>query len=473
MPIELRILSGARTGYSESFEKSVIAIGRHPLSDFRFDPTNDLDVSTRHGEIRCVGGLYSIHDSNSTNGTFVNGRRVASGASCELKHNDVVAFGANGPTVSVSIVSAPSNAVNRPAAGPATPMSAAEAAAVAASLVATAAPRSSATLPSGGRPRRNTAERVRIAVAQQTRRLWLAIVAIVLVLGGTAAAIFIRGTRQTAASRAEIGKLLEQNETITRTFQAQLRAGDTAIANHMRHINDSLVQALRRAKSTAQMAEAEAALRKNHDLQRQITEMDFTTIATANDPAVVLIASDMGGPTPLEATGFAVGAGGLIVTNRHVVIDSGARSSSIKVKFANTGRWYRAHVAKVPDNANTDLALLQIDEGGRFPTIAKLASTVDTPVGASVATIGYPLGTDLPMDGSAAKTTTTFGNVSKVVPDLLQIDAFASHGSSGSPVFDGHGHVVGVVWGGPPDAAGRIVFSVPVDRLNELLRGMK
>jgi len=140
------------------------------------------------------------------------------------------------------------------------------------------------------------------------------------------------------------------------------------------------------------------------------------------------------------------------------------------VKFANTGRWYRAHVARLPDAADIDLALLQIDESGKFPVVARLATAVDLQVGAPVATIGYPLGTDIPMDGTAAKTSTTFGNVSKVVPDLLQIDAFASHGSSGSPVFDAHGHVVGVVWGGPPDADGRIVFSVPVDRLNELLR---
>src|SRR5205823_1644845 len=70
MAIELRILSGARTGYSESFDKSVIALGRHPLSDFRFDPKQDLDVSTRHGEIRALDGRYAIYDANSTNGTF-------------------------------------------------------------------------------------------------------------------------------------------------------------------------------------------------------------------------------------------------------------------------------------------------------------------------------------------------------------------------------------------------------------------
>src|SRR5262249_35671499 len=154
-----------------------------------------------------------------------------------------------------------------------------------------------ATMPSGSMaPRQNTAERVQIAVAKQTRFLRVAIAVIVLVLGGTAAAIYIRSTRQTAASHAEIAKLLEQNDAITKSFQDQLK-GDTAFANRMRLINDSLVQAVRQAKSTAQMADAEAALRKNHELQRQITSMDFTAIAKANDPAVVLIASEMGGPT--------------------------------------------------------------------------------------------------------------------------------------------------------------------------------
>jgi S1-C subfamily serine protease len=465
MPIELRILSGARAGESESFEKSVIAVGRHPMSDFRFDPNRDLDVSTRHGEIRCVAGRYSVFDSNSTNGTFVNGQRVLSGSSQELKDNDVIAFGANGPTVSVGITARMATPPDWKAT--VDPSKLPTGALASARASAQAAVRSST-----GKTRPNTGERVAIAVRAQTRRLWLALAVIVVVLGGAAAAVFIRSARQAAASQAEIARLLEQNETITKSFQERLRQGDTAIANRMRHVNDSLVEALRRAKNAAQMAVAEAALRKNHDLQRQITAMDFTSISSANDPAVVMVTSDMGGPTLVEATGFSVGASGLIVTNRHVVVDSTTRSANIRVKFANTGRWYRAHIAKLPENATIDLALLQIDETGRFPTIAKLAPTVDTPVGSSVATIGYPLGSDLPMDGSAAKTSTTFGNVSKIVPDLLQIDAFASHGSSGSPVFDAHGHVVGVVWGGPPGAEGRIVFSVPVDRLNELLRAV-
>jgi S1-C subfamily serine protease len=454
MPIELRILSGARAGYTQVFEKSVIAIGRHPMSDVRFDANEDLDVSTRHGEIRLLGDRYSIYDSNSTNGTFVNGQRVPSGSALELHDNDLIALGAHGPTMTITLSAAPLSASVTTA--PETPRD------------------PSHIAPEPKLRRTNTSERVAVAVRQQTRRLWTAIVVLVVVLGGTAAAMFIRNARQSAAAQAKIAQLVEQNASITRSFQERLRNGDTVLANRMGHVNDSLVQALRQAKNTTQMAEAEAALRKNHDLQQQITQMDFTAISTANDPAVVLIVAEMPGmpsASPLEATGFCVSPKGLIATNRHVIVDSAGHSAAVKVKFANTGRWYRAHVAKLPDAPDIDLALLQIDEAGKFPAVSRLATAVDLRVGAPVATIGYPLGTDIPMDGTAAKTSTTFGNVSKVVPDLLQIDAFASHGSSGSPVFDAHGHVVGVVWGGPPGADGRIVFSVPVDRLNELLRG--
>jgi len=469
MPIELRILGGARAGYSESFDKSVIAIGRHPMSDLRFDVTQDLDVSTRHGEIRCVAGRYTVHDSNSTNGTFVNGQRVSPGESLELHDRDVIAFGAHGPKVSVrlgaTLASRATTGTPAPPAPPAPPVRMAADAAILATSP-------SGTAPSSAKARRNTAERVAMAVREQTRALRIAVLGAVLLLGGLAAAIYMKSNRAAEEARSEIQKLLSENDSIAKTVQAQIR-GDTLLVNSLRRHNDSLVRAVKDAKGAAQAAQARAALQRSQDVQRQFSAMDFTAIRDANDPAVVLIASEIGDAAPLEATGFAVRPSGLIVTNRHVVVDSEAHATKISVKFANTGRWYHAHVVKMPDNSSVDLALLQIDEPGKFPIVAKLANEIDTPVGGPVATIGYPLGTDLPMDGSAAKTSLTIGNVSKSVPELLQIDAFASHGSSGSPVFDVHGHVIGVVWGGPPGAAGRIVFSVPVDRLNELLRGVK
>ena len=52
---------------------------------------------------------------------------------------------------------------------------------------------------------------------------------------------------------------------------------------------------------------------------------------------------------------------------------------------------------------------------------------------------------------------------------MLQLDAYAGAGSSGSPVFDLDGRVVGVVYGGAREAQGRIVYAVPADKLTPML----
>ena len=72
--------------------------------------------------------------------------------------------------------------------------------------------------------RRNTAERVAIAVREQTRRLWIAMVVVIVVLGGLAAGLFYKSTREAEASRDAMTKqLLEANEAITRDFQDAVR----------------------------------------------------------------------------------------------------------------------------------------------------------------------------------------------------------------------------------------------------------
>src|SRR5688572_25845852 len=104
MPLEIRILSGARAGNVQRFTQAVIAIGRQAGTDLRFDPLNDLDVSGRHAEIRGVEGHYAIFDQGSTNGTFVNGQRVE--GSVDLKDGDLIMFGSKGPEAEVRIQTA-------------------------------------------------------------------------------------------------------------------------------------------------------------------------------------------------------------------------------------------------------------------------------------------------------------------------------------------------------------------------------
>lgn len=51
-----------------------ITVGRDPKNDIVLD---DRRVSRRHAEIRLRLGRYTLYDLQSTNGTFVNGRRIA------------------------------------------------------------------------------------------------------------------------------------------------------------------------------------------------------------------------------------------------------------------------------------------------------------------------------------------------------------------------------------------------------------
>jgi pSer/pThr/pTyr-binding forkhead associated (FHA) protein len=98
MPVEFKILSGARAGQTQRFDQqAVITVGRHQQSDLRFDPKADLDVSGRHAELRGVEGKYTLYDHGSTNGTYVNGKRVD--GTLDLKDGDTITFGAKGPQV--------------------------------------------------------------------------------------------------------------------------------------------------------------------------------------------------------------------------------------------------------------------------------------------------------------------------------------------------------------------------------------
>jgi len=63
-------------------------IGREAINDI---PLNDPEVSRRHARIEFADGRYILEDLGSTNGTYLNGRRLTEAA--PLKDNDVIEFG--------------------------------------------------------------------------------------------------------------------------------------------------------------------------------------------------------------------------------------------------------------------------------------------------------------------------------------------------------------------------------------------
>lgn len=397
MPLEIRILSGARAGQTDRFDQSVIVVGRHGTADLRFSPEQDLDVSGLHAEIRVIDGVWRIHDAGSTNGTFVNGARVEGSAA--LNDGDRVQFGARGPLVEVRVGTG----------HPITPT------------------RPGAAIPAAG----GTELRIAAAVRKQTaglKRLVLALVVIVLAGGGTA---YVLARRDAEAQARLLARLKAQNDSVSAILQGG--GHDTS-------------------------------------LLRRVVQLDLPAIHRQNSPAVAILVSEIGGKS-FAGSGFAIASDGTLLTNRHNVRDeSGVSATRIAVKFTNTGDWLPAHVVKVSDVPSVDLAVIKVDREGPFPVVQGVSSGArDAIEGMAVVTIGFPLGYDTPMEGEGndfvAKSTLNPGTVSKRTSTVLQIDSYAAHGSSGSPVFSTRGLVVGVVYGGAPEGGGRIVYAVPPDRI--------
>lgn len=370
MTLELRVLRGAAPGRSQRFEQELVTLGRHPESDFRFDPGQDLDVSARHAEIRRQqdGGAWMVRDAGSTNGTFVNGRRIA--ADTPLRDGDVVALGAHGPQIEV-----------RGAGG---------------------------------------VQHAGADAATRRRRVGIALAAVAVALAAAGAWAFARSRPVAPPSPAP----------------ATQQGGGAATATE----------------------------------QDGTVAPSWVAVGADNGAAIAMIAAELGG-RPYGGTAFGVAPSGLLVTNKHLVADGTRRATRVVVKFAETRAWLPARVVAV--SPSDDAALIQVEAPGRYPAVRAVAGARGPAVGAPVATIGYPLGADAAMEGegddAVAKSSLTTGTVSKRLPDLLQIDGFAAHGSSGSPVFDLDGRVVGIVWGGPRGTAGRIVYAVPSERLVPLL----
>jgi hypothetical protein len=229
--IELRILSGSRTGQLERFEKSPVTVGRHPLSDLKFDPDVELDVSTRHAELREVEGAWTVFDQQSTNGTFVNGKRIAEQR--RLFTGDTLGLGANGPQIEVHIADAPR---------------------------ATVASGSAAATP----PRRDTGVRIAEAVQAETaslKRMFALAFGALVVIAAVAGGLW---QRRASSREAELLALIARSESasvpLARTVEA-MQARDSQFARLLAERDSSLRREMQAGRRTVGRSTPESMAR--------------------------------------------------------------------------------------------------------------------------------------------------------------------------------------------------------------------
>lgn len=467
MKAQFKFLSGARAGELVTFTKHYIGIGRHPLSDVRFDAERDLDVSSRHASIMRKTDGFVLQDLNSKNGTFVNGQRVA--ADVALRPGDVISFGEKGPALEFQVLEAEQGAGSTTAAEAAAGRASKPRAMVSAQA-APAAPR-----------RSSTAVRVAIEVARQTRPLRLLVIAMGLAAVTFGALFWYNGRerqRELGELRARADSLAREAAALTAQFQGRLASLQDALRLAQAESARLRRELTRPASDDSTVARLRSELEAAEQRQQSLigaAAVDYRTIASRNQDAVAMVLIEYNTGERYSGTAFAVDSSGVLVTNRHVLHgeDGTRKPRRLGVMFASSRQLWQARiVATAPD---ADLAVLKVEIRGGTPRIDGLAGDDATPQrGDPVAILGYPLGFDLPMDRIAnrpiAEPSLTAGTVSRTISHMLQVDGYGAPGSSGSPVFNHAGRVIGVLYGGEKASQGRLIYAVPVARLRALLR---
>jgi S1-C subfamily serine protease/pSer/pThr/pTyr-binding forkhead associated (FHA) protein len=476
--LQLRILTGPRAGVSGVFSQPEVTLGRHPACELQLDPDQDLDVSARHAVITRQGDRWTLRDLASRNGTLVNGHPIR--AETRLDDTDQIRLGPAGPTVEVRLVSdgvadrrpaAPIPTADRPSSAP---------------MRHTGTTPAPGPVPTHARRAPSTTQRIRVEVGRQTRRLRAvsAVLLLLLVAGGAYAVVSHRQqsserARERAAWQARIDSIVRASDAAVQ----QLRGEVAGLADALRE-SQAQIQRLQGelraaegagrqgdvARLRAELAAATAAL----SAQQAAALLDYRGIHQTNNRAVAMLWAEFAPGDVTTGTTFAVAGDGLMVTNRHVVYgpDGARRPRRLAVQFTNSAQVWRAQVvAASPDE---DIAIIRV-EGivGAIPFVPVPDTAVAAEPGDPVAIIGFPFGTDLPMrsagEPNLVRTTLTAGTLSKVLPDLLQIDGFGAQGASGSPVFNRDGTLLGVLYGGEPGTAGRVVYAIPVKYVTALL----
>lgn len=447
---EFRHLDGPAAGNTCVIRKDFATIGRHPSAEIAFDAERDLDVSGRHAAVFRQGESWVIRDLGSTNGTWINDERIREDR--PLVAGDVVRFGPKGPRLAFRPFR------GEPPTVPATRPSPA------------ATPRMAA-------PSETT--RVRAEVRRQTgvwRRLALGTTALAALALVAVSGLAFRESRRLDAERsvllARTDSALARLEATTTTVTA-LRAALDSAREDTHRLRAEVASGGEDAEALASLTTAVESRLEHHSAVLRAAEFDASAIARDNGDAIALVVSELADGRRLSGTGFSVRVvadTGWIATARHLVSDALGRSPlRLGVIFNGSSQNFRADVAARSDSA--DLAILTVRIRGGMPVVRTLDGSAMP--GDPVAILGFPFGFDFPVGGDWHKlgvSVSSFaGSLTGMTQARLTVKSFGTTGSSGSPVFNAGGAVVGVVFGGDPASAGGIVYATPVRVLQALL----
>lgn len=209
-----------------------------------------------------------------------------------------------------------------------------------------------------------------------------------------------------------------------------------------------------------------------------VAESDTAKVIAAVSPSVVSIMTETStrnffGQQSVSSgagTGFILSHDGYVVTNKHVVDNSGR----ITVMLSDGTRY--ENVPLVDADPNNDIAFLKIPDVNNLSPV-KLGDSKALSIGQSVIAIGNALGTFqntvttgiVSGVGRSITASDSTGSSTESLIDMIQTDASINQGNSGGPLINSLGEVIGVNTAVSQAGQG-IGFAIPISSIKGVVK---
>jgi S1-C subfamily serine protease len=220
----------------------------------------------------------------------------------------------------------------------------------------------------------------------------------------------------------------------------------------------------------AQERSAPTAPGETNDILLQIDRATVALFARVS-PSVVQIITFVKGKTPADSkintgSGFFWDKDGHVVTNAHVVDDA----EEIAVWLASGQQLKASVIGSAP---NFDLAVLRVKGLTAEPVAVAVGSSNDLKVGQSAFAIGSPFGLDQTLTAGVISALKRELPTSKgrSVANIIQTDAAVTRGSSGGPLLDALGRLIGVntIAYSNAELGASFGFAIPVETVKRIV----
>ena len=161
-------------------------------------------------------------------------------------------------------------------------------------------------------------------------------------------------------------------------------------------------------------------------------------------------------------SGVIVNSLGYVLTNHHVI--HGARNITVTLSSGQITKKYPAEL--IDEAPELDFAILKIVANGEVFTPAPIGNSSQMSVGDEVLAIGSPFGLQQTVTfGIVSNTRRTLTVGTKTFTNFIQTDAPINPGSSGGPLINVNGEVIGITTAiySPTQAFSGIGFASPID----------